>query len=280
MNAPEVLHAYAAECRAAGHRPATLRQRLSFLRRAPDLLTADRGQLVAWLAQDHWSPETRKGARNALRSFYQWAVETGVRADDPSAKLRPVRVPASAPHPTPDDVWTLAMLVATDRDQLMLLLGAHAGLRRTEIATLRWSDWRGGQLHVVGKGGKARPIGIPVSPQLGDALTLERARRQLGQAGTGWRHQPDPESPWVFPGRDGGHLAPETVGDVLSRLLGPGWSAHSLRHRFATRAYAGQRDLLTVQKLLGHASPTTTARYAEPPADAAVAAVLAAAASA
>jgi site-specific recombinase XerD len=40
-----------------------------------------------------------------------------------------------------------------------------------------------------------------------------------------------------------------------------GWTAHTLRHRFATVAYAGERDLLAVQVLLGHSKPETTRLY-------------------
>lgn len=36
---------------------------------------------------------------------------------------------------------------------------------------------------------------------------------------------------------------------------------HTLRHRFGTRAYALTSDLLLVQDLLGHSSPSTTRRY-------------------
>jgi site-specific recombinase XerD len=61
----------------------------------------------------------------------------------------------------------------------------------------------------------------------------------------------------------------------MSALLGPGWTAHSLRHRFATRAYAGERDLLTVQQLLGHSSVATTQRYTQIPDDALRRAVMA-----
>ena len=52
--------------------------------------------------------------------------------------------------------------------------------------------------------------------------------------------------------------------NVLSDALGgpaSGWTAHTLRHRFATRAYAGERDILTVQQLLGHSSIATTQIY-------------------
>jgi len=36
---------------------------------------------------------------------------------------------------------------------------------------------------------------------------------------------------------------------------------HTLRHRYASRAYAGTRDLRAVQTLLGHSKPETTLRY-------------------
>ena len=36
---------------------------------------------------------------------------------------------------------------------------------------------------------------------------------------------------------------------------------HALRHRFTTRAYRATRDLVAVQKVLGHASPETTLVY-------------------
>jgi len=36
---------------------------------------------------------------------------------------------------------------------------------------------------------------------------------------------------------------------------------HTLRHRFATRAYRGSRNLRSVQTLLGHASIATMERY-------------------
>jgi integrase/recombinase XerC len=41
----------------------------------------------------------------------------------------------------------------------------------------------------------------------------------------------------------------------------PGYTMHTLRHFFATRAYRGSRNLRAVQILLGHASVATTERY-------------------
>lgn len=101
-----------------------------------------------------------------------------------------------------------------------------------------------GMMRVTGKGGRVRVV--PIHRKLrGDLETW------ITETGDGY----------LFPGQTDGHLAPQTVGTLLSQLLGPGWTAHTLRHRFATRSYDGSGDLLAVQQLLGHAKPETTMRY-------------------
>lgn len=42
------------------------------------------------------------------------------------------------------------------------------------------------------------------------------------------------------------------------------WTAHCLRHAFATDLYAQTRDLVVVAEVLGHASTRTTERYVLP----------------
>lgn len=64
---------------------------------------------------------------------------------------------------------------------------------------------------------------------------------------------------YAFPGND--HLSPRWVGKLVADAMPDAWTMHSLRHRFATRAYAVDRDVFAVQELLGHASPTTTRAY-------------------
>jgi integrase len=145
----------------------------------------------------------------------------------------------------------------TCRVALMLALACQAGLRRAEIAALHHDDltWTAGgpALRITGKGARVRMV--PISTALAGQLT-----------GDGW----------VFPNRNGSHLSVSRVGELCSQALGDGWSLHSLRHRFATRAYAGSRDLRAVQTLLGHVSVATTQRYTAIDDDAVRAAMLAA----
>ena len=221
-----------------------------------ELVTLTTSDLLDFLAdRPACAPATRRQVVNTLRSFYRWMVESGLRSDDPSALLPPVRVPRAMRRPTPDAVFQAALVGASTRDRLMLLLGAYAGLRRMEIAQVHTDDVGEGLLRVKGKNQTVRYV--PLHPQ----LAAELARVKPG---------------YVFPSPRGGHIQPGTVGERLHELLGPGWSAHSCRRRFATRAYSAQRDLLAVQTLLGHASVATTQLYVTVPADALLAGVLAA----
>jgi site-specific recombinase XerD len=49
--------------------------------------------------------------------------------------------------------------------------------------------------------------------------------------------------------------------NVVTAVPPDGYAMHTLRHRFATRAYRGSRNLRSVQTLLGHASIATMERY-------------------
>jgi integrase len=97
----------------------------------------------------------------------------------------------------------------------------------------------GAALLVHGKGGKLRVV--PVGDDLAAAI-----------AGVGG---------YLFPGAEDGHLSPRWVGKLMAGALPDHWTAHTLRHRFATRAYRGSRNLRAVQTLLGHSSVATTERY-------------------
>ena len=66
---------------------------------------------------------------------------------------------------------------------------------------------------------------------------------------------------YLFPGDDEGHLTPGYVGTLVTKVLPDGWSMHSLRHRMASRAYRGTRNLRAVQAILGHENLNTTQRY-------------------
>jgi integrase/recombinase XerC len=252
------LAQYATAQRAAGRSSGTIRLHRHYLTSLAQLhrhpCAVSTAQLLTFLAVESWAPETRKSARAAVCGFYRWCHGAGHLEVDPAAGLPSVRVPPGRPRPAPESVVNAALASACPRVALMLSLAAYAGLRAGEISRVHASDVVDGRLFVHGKGGRTRVV--PLAPQLVLALPT-----------TGG---------WVFPNGRGSHLSPGHVSRLVSRALPEGWTAHTFRHRLATRAYAGTRDLLAVSELLGHSRPETTQRYVLLPDDALVAAVIAA----
>lgn len=209
--------------------------------------------LVAYLANPRWKAATRRSARTSLRIWTTWLHRTGRILADPLALIPPARAPKSVPRPCPDPIIRKALLSSSTRVQAMITLAAEAGLRRGEIAVVSRSDVieerTGWSLIVHGKGRRERTV--PLTQAAADALA-----RQF--------HDVSPELPWLFPsmGRYAdAHLQPVRVGELVNEALSGRWSAHTLRHRFATEAYRSSRDLLLVQTLMGHSKPETTAIY-------------------
>jgi site-specific recombinase XerD len=261
--------------RASAVADGTIRLRRFWMRRLaetyadPWTVTAD--DLALFLSRDDWAPETKRGGRSAIRGFYRWAEQAGHVSTSPARDLTPVRLPRTVPRPAPDDAVAVALAHADDRTRLVIALAVYAGLRRAEIAAAHATDVGTESLRVSGKGGHERLV--PLHPELARMLRTELRRRREGLPATGWPRHPDPDG-WLFPStQPENHLTAGAIGKMLDRVLPTGWTPHTLRHRFATQAYASGRDLRAVQELLGHASPTTTIRYAAVPSDALVNAV-------
>lgn len=204
-------------------------------------------QIVQTFARQQWKPETRKAYRNTISSFFRWLHKSGRRSDDPSLDVPRVKKPHAHPRPCPDRYIAAAMEMATSSERLMIRLGAECGLRRGEIARVHSddvvADSAGRSLIVRGKGDKQRIVPLP--DDLAGIIMDARG--------------------YLFPGRFGGHVEESYIGDHISRLLPDGYAAHSLRHRFATTAYAATHDLFVVAELLGHESVETTEHYVAMP---------------
>jgi len=211
----------------------------------PAELTADQVRIIA--AEHAWSNEHRKALRTSLNSFYVWCILHGVADENPALVLPKVRAPLPRPRPTPDDIWEQLLTDADSRERIIALLAGEAGLRRAEISVVHcddvYHDGHGYALIVHGKGGRQRVV--PLTDQLAAEIRTYR----------------DGRKGWLFIGQIDGHISAHYVGMLVSKLMPPGWSIHKLRHRAATRGYAGTGNLRAVQEFLGHASVATTERY-------------------
>lgn len=220
-------------------------------------------ELVAWLGDQDWSPNTRRAYRGALRAFYAWAVAAGYVERSPAAALPVVKVPRAVPHPTPESDYRWAVRMADKPLRLAIVLAGAYGLRRGEVARTRREDvvedvTGGWSLIVSGKGGHERAVPL-----------LDATARLVLSMPPGWL--------FPSPRRAGMHLTPAHLAKLVSAELPSGFTMHSLRHRCGTVAYGATGDLRAVQELLGHAKPETTAIYTAVPGSAIRAAVEAAA---
>ena len=138
------------------------------------------------------------------------------------------------------------------RDRALLLTLLYAGLRCREAAALRWSDidFKAGAIAIeLSKMGKGRAV--PIHPELKYILIQWREVQQL--AG---------DVP-VF-SLDGRQFKPTRVGKIAAQwraAAGVRFTAHILRHTFATFALRGSKDVYAVSKALGHAQLKQTEIY-------------------
>lgn len=206
--------------------------------------------LTDYLGTRNWSQDTKRSHQSTLKAFFKWTTLTARTEDDPTIYLPRVRTTPGVPRPFPEELLKPTLALSPERERLMIRLGAEAGMRSCEICLTNTADIVGpierSSIIVHGKGNKDRRVPIPTS-----LAVLLRARGSINPGG------------WVFPGKIDQHISNKRVIELLADTLPGDWAGHSLRHRYGTVTYAGCKDIRSVQKLMGHASPDTTQIYVE-----------------
>ncbi len=202
---------------------------------------------------------------SALRRFYGFLEEEGLRADNPSAALpKPAQIRGlpkildmqevdllfkvieerlTQSNPNPRD-YRLSALIE-------LLYGS--GLRATELVSLPRMSVIADKPYIIlkGKGDKERLV--PIS---------DRARHAVAV----WQPFVPQKSRFLFPSRTG-HISRIRLFQIIRDLAGEAGldaskvSPHVLRHAFATHLLAGGANLRALQAMLGHADIATTQIY-------------------
>lgn len=146
------------------------------------------------------------------------------------------------------------------RDATIIGLLYICGLRRMEVAAINRENYEDGEqiIRVIGKGNKERLV----YPDKGTQAAI-----------TDWLAvRGDFEGPLLLQVRknskinyENGRLSDQAIYNVIKkRQLQAGvnsCSPHDFRRTFATELLRRGKDLLTVQRLLGHSDPKTTERY-------------------
>jgi integrase/recombinase XerD len=229
-----------------------------------DLETADRDSLGK--LGEKWSglaASTVARRSSALRRFYRFLVDDGLRADDPSAALPQPKLQRPLPRVLSEADVDAIFEAAGDkaasgeplaqRNLALLELLYGSGLRASEVISLPRAAVREGQPFLIlrGKGSKERLV--PISSRAEAAVKA-------------WLANVPAPSAWLFPSGKN-HITRVRLFQLVREMAADGGiapekiSPHVLRHAFATHLLSGGADLRVLQALLGHADIATTQIY-------------------
>ena len=204
---------------------------------------------------DTKAPATANLILSVVRGFYDFLLEFGLVTHNPFASKR-LRVKQGQGLPRFLKDWELARVFewlsrnAPPHILLAFKLMLHAGLRHSEVSSLTpesivTKEVEGKEvvlLSIRGKGDKER---------LAPVLDVSTAKELLKYVKT--------KPGRLFP-------SPATLRWWAARVAketGIDFSTHRLRHTFGTRTLAEGAPLDVLQDFMGHASITTTRRYAQ-----------------
>jgi integrase/recombinase XerD len=209
------------------------------------------------------APATVARRSAALRRFFGFLVDDGLRGDDPSAALPRPRF--ERPLPRILDEPEIARMFGKAEERaasgeplavrnlalLELLYGS--GLRASELVSLPRGAVRAGQPFLILRGKGAKERLVPISSRAEAAV--ER-----------WLDHVPSSALWLFP-RGKAHLSRVRLCQIVRGMAADAGispdrvSPHVLRHAFATHLLSHGADLRVLQSLLGHADIATTQIY-------------------
>jgi integrase len=236
---------------------------------------------VEWL-KEGLDPSSVHHLHRVLSAALRQAVKWGVLSSSPTSRATPPsRRISSRDIPTPEVVKTLIEFAERQGRPVfaaVIAVAATTGLRRGELAGLRWCDidLDEGKLHV------RRSIkndldgswvaGLPKTHQTRrislDAFSLKvlrnhRSRVEKWASDAGVRLDSDAYTFTLDPS-GARPIRPDTLSSGFARICRvaevKGISLHSLRHFSASMLIASGRDVKTVAGRLGHSDATTTLR--------------------
>jgi integrase/recombinase XerD len=187
----------------------------------------------------------------ALRFLYKVTLGRDWALEHIACPKQPKRLPVVL---SPDEVVRFFAAIDRLKDRALLMTAYAAGLRISEVVALRVKDIDSRRMVIRVRQGKGRKDRyVMLSPRLLDLL------RRYWKAAR-------PRT-WLFPGREPDRpIGVRTVTRICRRALQAAGlekrvTVHTLRHSFATHLLEAGTDLRTIQVLLGHSSPRTTALY-------------------
>jgi integrase/recombinase XerD len=213
-------------------------------------------------------PNTQGTNRSKLVSFYRWAMEEGLRKDNPAEQTRkPRRRPKDKYRLTEAEVVSILRATSGVRELRAIFLGLCIGLRNAELRGLQGRHFaRGGFVWVsadIAKGG--REHWVPVIADLESVVAEILADVRLEEYVLPAQRFRNP--PFNTDRRDLRHQqsSSQALRQLVIRVakragIATHVSPHDMRHAYAEHI-ARKTDTRIAQHLLGHAHLGTTDTY-------------------
>jgi len=199
----------------------------------------------------NYSASTLNGAINALKFFYSVVLKRSIIFEKIKRPAKDKKLPVVL---SPEEVMKVIESTSNLRHRVLLMAVYSAGLRVSEVVSLKVSDIDASRKIITVHSAKGRK---DRNTLLSDAfIETLKIYQQVEKPVT-----------WLFPGQQPkSHLAIRTAEKVFETALARSGinktaSIHSLRHSFATHLLENGIDMRFIQKLLGHANVSTTEIY-------------------
>lgn len=246
MHHLDLLHQYRLWLQAANSSPRTVAARVDGARRLLDGVDHDPTKITPTTVMRYVTSVEAAWSRHTYyqhaASFHAFLLARGEASGFMAGVPKP-RTPRTIPRPIAVDELRAALVVATVRQAMMLLLASFAGLRVSEIATVRGEDVTD-SIFVDGKGGSQWMV--PTHPCIAAAAAHF------------------PRYGWWFANRAGEPMSRISVYRNMTeplRLIGSKASPHQCRHLYGTALLEAGVDLRTVQVAMRHLHLSSTERY-------------------
>lgn len=218
---------------------------------------------IIYLTQLGISPKTRSRRLSAIKKFYAFLLSEGSITENPALLIERAKHPKTLPKLLSQSDTHKLIAAAYHPDHkdrarriLFLELLYATGMRISELLNIKLNDidWNEECIIVTGKGQKQRLV--PFTESAKTALknycnTMTRTKEL-----------------WLFPSHNGlKPLSRQRFFQIIREIAvdagldSKAISPHVIRHAFATHLLNNGANLLSIQKLLGHANISTTEIY-------------------
>jgi|TARA_B110000444_G_C18827314_1_gene591074 integrase/recombinase XerD len=211
-------------------------------------------------------PPTQARIISGIRRFYDYLILEGLSKNNPMENIETpkigINIPSTLTVKEIDQIISNVKLSSKTglRNVAIIELLYSCGLRVSELINLRISDlfFKESLIKVTGKGNKERFVPISYQSQVYINNYINEIR-MFNKINKGYEDT-------LFINERGTGLSRVMIFIILKELkkqsninkkIGP----HTLRHSFATHLIENGADLITIQKMMGHESITTTERY-------------------